>query len=98
MEGQQFLTTYFNTQGSRSTELVSRLATKPWPAPFRFIASEGTIDADETIVELVNAALLSAPFFENFELDDAARALIRRLHTKIPAFRDPPPAASSLPP
>jgi len=96
MEGQQFLTTYFNTQGSRSTELVSRLATKSWPALFRFIASEGTIDADETIVELVNAALLSAPFFENFELDDAARSLIRRLHTKIPAFRDPPPAASIM--
>lgn len=93
VEGQQFLTTYFNTPGSRSRELVSRLATKPWPALFNFLASNGTIDADETNVELFNAALLSAPTFDSFELNDVTRALIRRLHTEIPAFRDPQPGA-----
>lgn len=93
-DGQQFLTTYFNTPESSSEELVSRLAIKPWSGLFSFIASEGTIDADETKVELINIALLNAPSFESFELDDEARALIRRLHAGIPAFRDPQPGAS----
>lgn len=93
-DGMQFLTTYFITPKSRSVELVSRLAAKPWPQLFSFIASEGTIDADETNVRLLNAALLNARDFDAFELDDAARALIARLHAEIPAFRDAQPGAS----
>lgn len=85
-DGQQFLMTYFNTPRSRSRELVALLAAKPWSGLFNFIASEGVIDADETNVSLLNAALLSARSFEAFELDDDARALIARLHAEIPAF------------
>ncbi|WP_461640622.1 YobI family P-loop NTPase [Leucobacter sp. BZR 635] len=90
-EGKEFLATYFKTKGSRSKEIVSRLAAKPWPELFSFIASEGTIETDAKSAELLHAALMSAPAFEAFEVDDAARALIRRLHTEIPAFRDPQP-------
>lgn len=85
-DGREFLITYFNTPASRSEELVSRLAAKPWSGLFSFIASEGTIDGDEMSVRLLNAALRSAPNFETFELHDDARALIARLHTEIPAF------------
>lgn len=93
-DGKHFLTTYFNEAGSRSDELVSRLAAKPWSGLFSFIASEETIDADETTVRLLNAALLSAHSFDTFELDDAARALISRLHSEIPALRRTPSGAS----
>ncbi|MEL0626407.1 hypothetical protein V6245_05545 [Salinibacterium amurskyense] len=86
-DGQHFLTTYFNAAGSRCKELVSRLAVERWRTLFNFIASAGTIDIDEKAVVLLNAALLSARRIEDFELDDAARALIARLHTEIPAFR-----------
>lgn len=85
-DGHQFLSTYLNTPTSHREDLVSRLAAKPWSGLFSFIASEGTIDGDETNVSLLNAALRSAPSFETFELDDDARALIARLHTEIPAF------------
>ena len=85
-DGHQFLSTYLNMPTSHGEDLVSRLAAKPWSGLFSFIASEGTIDGDETNVSLLNAALRSAPSFETFELDDNARALIARLHAKIPAF------------
>jgi len=85
-EGHQFLSTYLNAPATHRDDLVSRLAAKPWPGLFSFIASEGTIDVDETNVRLLNAALRSARSFEPFELDDDARALIGRLHTEIPAF------------
>jgi hypothetical protein len=87
--GHQFLSTYLNTPGSNCENLVSRLAGKPWSGLFNFIASEGTIERDETNVSLLNAALQSAPSFETFELDADARALIARLHTEIPAFCKP---------
>lgn len=85
---EQFLRTYFKTPESHSAALVSLLAAEPWPDLFTFIASEGTVDTDETNIELLNAALLNARKFERFEFDDLARALVRRLHTEIPAFRD----------
>lgn len=94
-DGQQFLRTYVNTPGSRSVELVSRLAARPWPELISFLAAEGSIDADETNVALLSAALLSAREFETFRLDDAARGLIARLHAEIPAFRDAQHDASS---
>ena len=93
-EGQQFLTTYFNTPGSHGEKLVTRLAAKPWSRLVSFIASEGEIDTDETNIALLNAVLLNAPSFEAFEVDDVARALISCLHAEIPAFRDPQPGAS----
>lgn len=85
-DGHQFLSIYLNTPTSLGEDLVSRLAAKPWSALFSFIASEGMIDGDETILSLLNAALRSAPSFETFELDDDARSLIARLHSEIPAF------------
>lgn len=94
-DGQQFLRTYVNTPRSRSAELVSLLAARPWSELVSFLAAEGSIDADETNVALISAALLSAREFETFRLDDAARALITRLHAEIPAFRDAQPNASS---
>lgn len=92
---QQFLNIYFNTPGSRSAELISLLAAKPWPQLFSFVAAEGSIDADETSVRLLSAALLSARTFDTYKVDDAARALIARLHPEIPAFRETQPGASS---
>lgn len=94
-DGQQFLRTYVNTPRSRSAELVSLLAARPWSELVSFLATEGSIDADETNVALLSAALLGAREFETFRLDDAARALIARLHAEIPAFRDAQPNAPS---
>jgi hypothetical protein len=94
MDGQHFLRTYFNTPRSRSAELVSRLAARPWSELVSFLAAEGSVDTDETNVSLLNAALLGAREFEDLRLDDAARALITRLHAEIPAFRDAQPDAS----
>lgn len=85
-DGHQFLSTYLNTPTSHGEDLVSRLAAKPWSGLFSFIASEDTIDDDETNISLLNTALRSAPSFEAFELDDNARELIARLHAEIPAF------------
>ncbi|MGV2984167.1 hypothetical protein ACNPNP_10710 [Microbacterium sp. AGC85] len=94
-DGQQFLVTFFNTPESQSEALVARLAAKPWPTLFSFIASEGVIDADETTVVLLDAALRNASSLEAFELDDDARALIERLHTEIPTFRETPRGVSA---
>lgn len=94
-DGQQFLTTYFNTPETRSEELVARLAAKPWSGLFNFIASEGTIDADETTVRLLDAALRNTRSFEALNLDADARALIARLHTEILAFGETPRGASA---
>ena len=88
-EAHRFLVSYLNTPRSLGETLVSQLAAKPWPELFSFIAIEGTIDGDDARVNLLNAALLGAPNFESFELDDDARALISRLHPKIPAFHKP---------
>lgn len=87
-DGKQFLRIYFNTPESRGAKLASLLAAKPWSELFNFIAAEGSIDADEMKVVLLSAGLLSAREFKAFELDDAARDLIARLHADIPAFRD----------
>lgn len=95
-EGHQFLKTYFNRSGTRDEVLVSRLAAKPWPGLFSFIGSEETIDADETNVRLVHAALLSAGDVEDFEVDDAAGTLLARLHADIPAFRETQDTASAM--
>lgn len=94
-EGRQFLATYFNRPGTRSEELASRLAAKPWSGLFNFMASEGTVDDDETTVRLLDAALRNASSLEAFELDDDARALIARLHTEIPTFRETAHGASA---
>lgn len=88
VDGEKFLQTYFNTFQSRGAKLASLLAAKPWSELFNFIATEGSIDADEMKVELLSAGLLSAPTSDAFELDDAAKRLIARLHAEIPAFRD----------
>ncbi|WP_454173111.1 YobI family P-loop NTPase [Microbacterium maritypicum] len=90
----EFLKTYFNSPGSRSADLASLLAEKPWLQLFNFIASEDTVDADETRVRLLSAALMNAREADNYEIDDDARALIARLHTLIPAFTEPQPEAS----
>lgn len=95
LEGRQFLKAYFNRPGTRSEELVSRLAAKPWPRLFSFIATESVVDADETTVRLLDAALRNAPNFEVFDLDDNAQALIARLHTEIQTFRETPRGAST---
>lgn len=87
-DGHQFLSTYLNTPASNGEDLVSQLAARPWSGLFSFIASEGTIDDDDTHVSLLNAALRSAPSCAAFEFDDDVRALIARLHTQIPAFRE----------
>lgn len=94
-EGHQFLKTYLNRSETRDEELVSRLAAEPWSGLFSFIGLEGTIDADETNVRLLHAALLSASDVEDFEIDDAARMLLARLHAEIPAFRETQDAASA---
>ncbi|MET4053154.1 hypothetical protein ABID81_002529 [Frigoribacterium sp. PvP054] len=95
-EGHQFLKTYFNRSGTRDEVLVSRLAAKPWPGLFSFIGSEETIDADQTNLRLLHAALLSAGDVQDFEVDDAARALLARLHSDIPAFRETQDTASAV--
>lgn len=94
-EGHQFLRTYFNRSKTRDEVLVSRLAARPWSGLFSFIGSEETIEADETNVRLLHAALLSAGDVEDFELDDATRTLLARLHAEIPAFRETQDNASA---
>lgn len=95
VDGKQFLRTYFNTPKSRGAKLASLLAAEPWSELFSFIAAEGSIDADEMKVVLLSAGLLSAREFGAFELDDAARDLIARLHAEIPAFREPQAGVSA---
>ena len=94
-DGKKFLKTYFNTPGSHSEKLTALLAKRPWPALFSFIAGEGSIETHEMKVVLLSAALQSAREFGAFELDDAARDLIARLHAEIPAFRVSQPGASA---
>lgn len=94
-DGKKFLRTYFNTPKSRSEKLASLLAAKPWSEFFSFIAEEGSVDTDETKVVLLSAGLLSAREFRAFELDDAAKDLIARLHAEIPAFREPQTSISA---
>lgn len=95
VDGKQFLRIYFNTPMSRGAKLASLLAAKPWSELFSFIAAEGSIDADEMKVVLLSTGLLSAREFSAFELDDAARDLIARLHAEIPAFREPQAGVSA---
>lgn len=94
-DGKKFLRTYFNTPKSRGEKLASLLAAKLWSEFFSFIAEEGLVDADETKVVLLSAGLLSAREFRAFELDDAAKDLIARLHAEIPAFREPQASISA---
>jgi hypothetical protein len=94
-DAHQFLKTYLNTPGTRSEQLASLLAAKPWPRLFSFIASQDTIDADETNVQLLSAALMSAQPANAYELDDNAQGLVARLHARIPAFKDSQPGAST---
>lgn len=94
-DGKKFLRTYFNTPNSNGAKLASLLAAKPWSELFSFISAEGSIDADEMKVVLLSAGLLSAREFRAFELDDAARDLIARLHAEIPAFREPQAGVSA---
>ncbi|TFD65586.1 hypothetical protein [Cryobacterium sp. Hb1] len=89
-----FLTTYLNTPGSRRDELVSLLAAKPWPELFNVLAMEGIVADDESLVGLLNAALLSSSETGAYKLNDAARALIANLHAEISAFTLPQPGAS----
>ena len=85
-DGRQFLAIYLNSTNNHGELLISKLATRPWSELFNFIASEGTIDGDQTNVNLLNAGLLSAPSLEAFELNTNARSLIARLYSEIPAF------------
>lgn len=81
-----FLEAYLNDPTSLKPKLIEALARRPWRGVFNHLALPEAVSDERTRTRLLDAALLAASDAEEYDLGEAACALITERHASLAAF------------